>query len=145
MRSEIPSTTWALFQIKSSRTCHVGNTSCHLNTEVKQHWVWRVLGWETAWELQVLLTKKQSRALLREHVSQADGWQTLSRCTGSGKAQTVIWTAWWWPLQSGSPEFWPLEWGLSMWILENGQILKKVMATKRSRSGLEDRRFKTWC
>ena len=27
------------------------------NTEVKQHWAWMVLGWVTAWELLVLLTK----------------------------------------------------------------------------------------
>ncbi len=26
---------------------HVGHTSSHLNTEVKQHWAWIILGWET--------------------------------------------------------------------------------------------------
>ena len=36
--------------------CRVGKTSSYLNTEGKQHWAWRVLGCETAWELQVLLT-----------------------------------------------------------------------------------------
>ena len=35
--------------------CRVGKTSSYLNTEVKQHWARTVLGWETAWELQVLL------------------------------------------------------------------------------------------
>ena len=34
--------------------------------------------------------KNQSWALLREHVSQADGRQTLSRRTGSGKVWTVV-------------------------------------------------------
>jgi hypothetical protein len=29
------------------RNYHVGYTRSHLNTEVKQHWVWIVLGWET--------------------------------------------------------------------------------------------------
>ena len=29
------------------RSYHVGYTSSHLNTEVKQHWAWIVLGWET--------------------------------------------------------------------------------------------------
>ena len=32
-----------------------GNTSSHLNNEVKKHWAWMVLGWETTWELQMLL------------------------------------------------------------------------------------------
>ena len=32
-----------------------GNTSSHLNNEVKKHWAWMVLGWETTWELLVLL------------------------------------------------------------------------------------------
>ena len=71
-----------------SGPCQVGNTSSYSNTEVKQHWAWIVLGWETAWELQVLLTKKQSRVPLPEHVSQADCSQTLSSRTGSGK----VWT-----------------------------------------------------
>jgi len=26
---------------------HVGYTSSHSNTEVKQHWAWLLLGWET--------------------------------------------------------------------------------------------------
>jgi hypothetical protein len=26
---------------------HVGYTSSHTNTEVKQHWAWIILGWET--------------------------------------------------------------------------------------------------
>ncbi len=26
---------------------HVGYTSSHSNTEVKQHWAWILLGWET--------------------------------------------------------------------------------------------------
>ena len=42
-----------------SGPCHVGSTSSHLNTEVKQHRAWIVIGWETAWEFQVRLTKKQ--------------------------------------------------------------------------------------
>ncbi len=29
------------------RINHVGYTSSHLNTEVKQHWAWILLGWET--------------------------------------------------------------------------------------------------
>ena len=37
-----------------------------------------------------LLTKNQSQARLWEHVSQADGWQTLSRRTGTGKVWTVF-------------------------------------------------------
>ena len=37
------------------RPYHVEHTSSRPITEVKQHWAWIVLGWETAWELQVLL------------------------------------------------------------------------------------------
>jgi hypothetical protein len=29
------------------RIYHVGHTSSHSNTEVKQHWAWILLGWET--------------------------------------------------------------------------------------------------
>ena len=35
--------------------CHVRNTRSDLTTEVKQHWARKVLGWEAAWELLVLL------------------------------------------------------------------------------------------
>ena len=35
--------------------CLVGNTRSHSNTEVRQNWALIVLGWETAWELQVQL------------------------------------------------------------------------------------------
>ncbi len=31
----------------SQRIYHVGYTSSHMNTEVKQHWAWILLGWET--------------------------------------------------------------------------------------------------
>ena len=41
-------------------------------------------------------------------------WWTFSRCTGSWKVKTVLWTACWWPLQSGSPEYWQLEWANSV-------------------------------
>ena len=34
--------------------------------------------------------KNKSQASLREHVSKADRWETLSRPTGSGKIRTVI-------------------------------------------------------
>ena len=37
------------------RPYHVENTSSRPITEVKQRWAWLVLGWETAWEHQVLL------------------------------------------------------------------------------------------
>ena len=47
-------------EILASRPCHVGNTISRSNTEVKQHWAWIVLGWVTAWELQVLLTKTRA-------------------------------------------------------------------------------------
>ena len=40
---------------QSKQPCHVGNTCSHLNNQVKQHWTWIVLGWETGWELPVLL------------------------------------------------------------------------------------------
>ena len=44
-----------------------------------QHWACMVLGWESSCELQVLLEIKLSLALLREHVSQADGlWESLA-------------------------------------------------------------------
>ncbi len=33
--------------LKSADFYHVGNTSSHSNTEVKQHWAWILLGWET--------------------------------------------------------------------------------------------------
>ena len=39
------------FSVVRQRPCHVGNTSSHSNTEVRQNWAWIVLGWETAWEL----------------------------------------------------------------------------------------------
>ena len=35
--------------------CHVGNTSPHSDTDVKQHWVSTLLGLETPWELILLL------------------------------------------------------------------------------------------
>ena len=38
------------------RPYHVENTSSRPITEVKQRWAWLVLGWETAWEHQVLLS-----------------------------------------------------------------------------------------
>ena len=50
--------------------------------------------------------ESQSRAPLREHVSQADGRQTVSRCTGSGKVCAVFGTACWPLLHSGPPEYW---------------------------------------
>ena len=65
----------------------------------------------------------QSWALLREHVIQADGQQNRSRCTGSGKVWTVFQTAGWPLLQSGPPEYWPLELAPTMWSQENDQIL----------------------
>ena len=37
------------------RPYHVEHTSSRPITEVKQHWAWLVLGWETAWEYRVLL------------------------------------------------------------------------------------------
>ena len=43
-----------------NRPSNGGNTISHSNTEVKQHWAWKVLGWATAWELQVLLTKTKA-------------------------------------------------------------------------------------
>ena len=39
----------------SQRPYHVEHTSSRLITEVKQHWARIVLGWETAWDLLVLL------------------------------------------------------------------------------------------
>ena len=38
------------------RPYHVEHTSSRSITEVKQRWAWLVLGWETAWEHQVLLS-----------------------------------------------------------------------------------------
>ena len=46
--------------------CHARNTSSDSNTKVKLHWAGIVLGWETAWELLVQLTKIQIRASLQE-------------------------------------------------------------------------------
>ena len=69
--------------------------------------------------------KNQSRAPLLEHVSQADGCQTLSRCTRSGKVWTVFQTACLRAClrlqQCSSLEYWPLEWGPTVW--EYDQIL----------------------
>ena len=56
--------------------------------------------------------KNQRRAPVREHVSQADGRQTLSRHTSSGKVWTVLQTACWQLLQSGLYVYCPLKWGL---------------------------------
>ena len=44
---------FALFS--RQRPYHVENTSSRPITEVKQRWVWLVLGWVTAWEHQMLL------------------------------------------------------------------------------------------
>ncbi len=42
---------YKLYYLFSSNPCqriyHVGHTSSHSNTEVKQHWAWILLGWET--------------------------------------------------------------------------------------------------
>ena len=61
----------------------------HLNSEVNHHWAWIALGLGALGAA----GKNQSRAVLREHVSLADGHQTLSRTTGSGEVLTVIQTA----------------------------------------------------
>src|SRR5678816_1026997 len=42
-------------QISSQRPYHVENTASRPISEVKQGCVWLVLGWETAWEHQILL------------------------------------------------------------------------------------------
>ena len=88
-----------------SGPCHVWNSSSHWNTEVKQHWAWMGDHLETP----DAAYKNQSRAPLWEHVTQADGGKTLSRHTGSGKVWTVFQTAGWQLLQSGPPDYWPLE------------------------------------
>ena len=43
-----------------SSLCQNGNTSSHLNTVVKQHKARIVLGWVSAWELLVLLSKTEA-------------------------------------------------------------------------------------
>ena len=46
-----------LFQSsRRERSYHVENTASRPISEVKQRWVWSVLGWVTAWEHQMLLT-----------------------------------------------------------------------------------------
>ena len=47
--------------LKLHSPCNFGNTISYTNTdEVKQHLSWIVLGWEMAWELQVLQTKNKA-------------------------------------------------------------------------------------
>ena len=65
---------WFLLIVPEKETVEV-LLAHHAMLEVKKYWGLIVLGWGTAWDLQVLL----SRAPLRVHVNQADGWQTLSR------------------------------------------------------------------
>ena len=48
--------TWIFDPTSWQRPYHVENTSSRPITEVKQRWAWLVLGWETAWEHQVLLS-----------------------------------------------------------------------------------------
>ena len=60
------------FQV-TTNTLGTKQTSSHLNTENKQYLALIVVGSETAWELQVLLTK--SKVGLCCHVGQADEWQ----------------------------------------------------------------------
>ena len=79
------------FQLVDRGQCTEGNTSSHLSTEVKQYWAWIVLGWETASELLVLLTKtKAGHCCGRMKVKQMDnklfqGIQSLEKsglCSG---------------------------------------------------------------
>jgi hypothetical protein len=46
------------------RPYHVECTGSRQITEVKQRWAWIVLGWETAWEHQVLLAFFNSLAII---------------------------------------------------------------------------------
>ena len=46
--------------------CHVRNGSSQFIAEAKQSWARIVLGWETAWELLVLLTKSKLGSVARE-------------------------------------------------------------------------------
>ena len=45
--------------------CYVGNTSLHLNTQVKQLLAWIVHGWETTREILVLLAWARILMLLK--------------------------------------------------------------------------------
>ena len=54
-----------MFGILCLRSSHVGCTSSHLNTEVEKLWARAALGWETAWELLVLLARAWILMLLR--------------------------------------------------------------------------------
>ena len=49
------------------RPYHVECTASRPISEVKQRWVWLVLGWVTAWEHQMLLAFCFSRFLSRPH------------------------------------------------------------------------------
>ena len=73
---------------------------------------------------------------MREHISQADGQQTLWGCTGSGKIWYVFWTACCRLLQNGPTE--RFEWGAVKLNHEYGQI-------HLGRSWSEGHRFKIWC
>ncbi len=43
----LPWPPWVAQHIFCHQIYHVGYTSSHSNTEVKQHWAWIILGWET--------------------------------------------------------------------------------------------------
>ncbi len=68
----------------SQRIYHVGCTSSHLNTEVKQHWAWILLGWETlqgipgsAGAYPPPLPLQTEYSLFRLSLSQSSDWDPL--------------------------------------------------------------------
>ena len=95
-----------LINLIVSSLCQVGNTSSHLNTEVKQHYAWIVLGSVTPWELLVLLAETEARLHCRSILAKQMGGKFLSRLTG----WTVFRLACWWSLKSGPQRTSHLNW-----------------------------------
>ena len=117
-----------------SRPWYVGNTRSHLNTEVKQHWAWIVLEWETAWELQVLLTKNKARLQCYSFKAYML-WENLDYVPDS--------------LLATDAKYWRSTGLLNVaqpcGALKMAKSYIEATAANQRRSGFEGYRFKTWC
>ena len=72
----------------------------------EQHWAWLALGWETSWELQLLLTKTKAGLLYGSMLAKQMGGKLLQGIQAQRKSGLC--SRW---LKSNPPEYWPLEWG----------------------------------
>ena len=56
-----------------------------------------------------------------------------------------MWTARWWLLQSGPPEYWPLKWARQCGAMRMAKSCKEATAANPIRSVLEGHMDKTCC